>query len=475
MLQAPPPAAEAGAAPPPPQQPSEASTALQLLGALPTCPAALRDLRGALAAADGGAALRALLAGGGAAPAGAAAQPGVLMYALQCTCALLFPSIASSAAGDPGQGGAEAAELGGEPEALRLRLLRSGALAVLLDAATGLAAAATPPTPPPTHPEVAAAAHRAMLLLLHHLLAAAEEEEAAAAAAAAGPSATAEVSAGMAAAQLSEPASMQVDSGAGQSSDAAAGSAASEADGGDGEVAAAAAAAPAALRALAPAAARYCVAMLCSALGCSAEQQQGQPGGVPAGGAAAAQPAVDPAALPELCRQALELLRRLAAASHGAVQALLGARSGALRAAVGALLLHPASAPLRRLAADWLPRFAAAAPPVHRWAFAHVVRPLLARGGGGSGEQMVLCSHFVDTLEESEASRCWRPAGLPRAASPLAAAAAPPAPRFCPGRSHSRARWRHKQVLRARQYSRPIPPHPCRPAHSTQHNLPSVV
>ncbi|KAL4452636.1 hypothetical protein ABPG75_008298 [Micractinium tetrahymenae] len=213
-------------------------------------------------------------------------------------------------------------------------------------------------------------------------------------------------------------ASLDVEAGtAGASSGAAPAERQAGAAGAASEAAAAAAkdaeeveAAAAALAALAPQVARYVLRMLCSTLGC-------QPG-APAGAQPAA-PAVpaDVEALPllELCRQALLLLKHLAQHSSVAVAVVTGAEAAAAEAAVRCLLLHPASAQLRQLAADWLPGFAGAAPAAHRWAFEHIVQPLLlsagsSAGGGGGGaveagaaqEQMALCKHFIATLEHSE-------------------------------------------------------------------------
>lgn len=165
-------------------------------------------------------------------------------------------------------------------------------------------------------------------------------------------------------------------------------------------------AAAAALAALASHIVRYVLRMLCGTLGC----QPGAPAGAqPAAPAAPAE--VEGLPLLELCRQALLLLKHLARHSSAAVEVVTGSEAAAAEAAVRCLLLHPASAQLRQLAAEWLPGFAGAAPAAHRWAFERIVQPMLLSVGGGAGEaaagqeQMALCKHFITTLEYSEASR----------------------------------------------------------------------
>lgn len=426
-----------------------AEAALHLLGVLPTCPAARAQLRGLLLAPDGGHKLSSLLQQQGAAQA---AQPAVLMYAAQCLCALVFPQ--QGLAGEGAGAAVEASAAGADLEALQRRLVLSGVLEALLDLACRQAAPQGPAAAA-ADPAVEAATHGAVLLLLHNMHAGLQAQQAAAAAAARQPeeAAAAVAAAAAGAAQGKSASAMQVDSASpgveataegatnGGSAEVAAEvavpasglrversvsvsmAAAGSADASDADAAALPVpvgtaqqeleAASAALAALAPAIARYILRMLCCMLRC-------HPGGAASRAQQGQQAALLPAAatasgvsLTELCSQALQLLKQLAQQSSAAVEVVTVADAAAAEAVVRRLLLHPASTqPLRHLAAEWLPGFAAAAPVAHRWAFERLVQPLLLAGGeggdegsGSSQEQMALCNHFIETLDYAEARR----------------------------------------------------------------------
>ncbi|KAL4854761.1 Ubiquitin carboxyl-terminal hydrolase 24 [Chlorella vulgaris] len=398
---------------------------LRLLGVLPTCSAALQQLQQLLLAHDGGVQLCQLLLGQ-AGQGMTVVKPAVFMYAVQCMCALLFPQVEPQA-----DAGAAAAVV--EPAVLQRRLLLSGALTALLELATRLAGADALLSQAPA--VVMAAAHRAMLLLLHHTHSALQDQRLVAASAVSAlqqqqAAAAPQALSSQAAVPPSGPTSMQVD-GAPPSSEGAPG--ADSADGGnrppsavpspaepasmvadtstdaldsDGDVELQQAASGATvatvtevaasatlLGTLAPAVARYAVCMLHRMLGCGADAQ---PGSRPA--------LAGPAALYELCSQALLLLKQLAPHSSATVLVITAEQSAATEAVVRCMLLHPTSSNLRQLAADWLPGFAATTPTAHRWAFERIVQPLLLNEGGSSGnhEQMSLCNHFIKTLDETE-------------------------------------------------------------------------
>lgn len=496
-LAQPPPAAAAATSPASAPAMAESGSrlvtaALQLLLALPTCPAAQRQLAEMLCQPDGGHRLRALLAGqplpetgAGQGPAATAAQPAVLMYAVQTLCTLLFPQTASQSAADPAQQDAALQRQAALARLLQRRLLLSGSLQVLLELATQAASAATSSSSfskngsgaaADTDPVVASATHAAMLLLLHRTQEAIDRQQMDAAAAAAElAAAEEEQQAAAGPASASEPSGMQVDGAAsaaatedggasdvepaaqpgmaadragsgltaepspsvsmaaaasldaepvtaGASSSAAPAEQQAGSPGALSEPSAAAAtdaeeaaAAAAALAALSAHIARYTLRMLCSTLGCPPSAQGG------AHAAPCAQP-TDLEGLPllELCRQSLQLLKRLAQHSSAAVAVVTGTEASAAEAALRCLLLHPTSAQLRQLAADWLPDFAGAAPAAHCWAFERIVQPMLLSVGGGAGggkcasegaagqEQMALCKHFITTLEYSEVIKLRR-------------------------------------------------------------------
>ena len=425
---------------------SLAASALRLLGVLPTSPTALLQLRTLLGVADGGQRLRRMLQWQQLGPhAPSAPQPAVLMYAVQCLCVLLFPLPAGVDDGLPRGAAATQAEA----DDLCRRLLLSGVLEALLDAATQQAAIAAAVDAAATdaalgvagYPAVAAAAHGALLLLLHRAHEAMERQQLAA------------VDAAAAATTLCEPTGMQMDggcpSGAGGSTSmgvapgplADVGSPAAVADDASpsvsveqmeaapaaaiaaarsgpespqpddpllppqqqpleqqpqGDTAAEVAAAAGSLAALAPAVARYTLRMLCSMLP------------DPSAGAAAVGPDV-PRTSDQLFTHALQLLRQLAQQSPAAVQLMTGEEAAATEAVVCRLLLNPHRSQLRQLAADWLPSFAAAAPAAHRWAFERIVQPLLlaeaTAGSTSSHEQLTLCNHFIETLDSGEVSK----------------------------------------------------------------------
>ncbi len=248
-----------------------AASALQLLSVLPTCPAAQQQLRHLLQAPDGGQQLRSLLLQQ---PGQAGAKPAVLMYAVQCLAALLYPqqADAGAAAADAAQeqaegsgegAGATAGEAPVSPEMLQRRLLLSGALEAILELATQQAEPAAA-----ANPSIDAATHSAVLLLLLHTHEALQQQQAVAAASVAAEAAAAaarqqqaaagggadEISAAAAVAAatagvaaLGDATSMQVDSASpgpepaatdGGSSAAAAAGAAPEASGAAAEAAA---------------------------------------------------------------------------------------------------------------------------------------------------------------------------------------------------------------------------------------------